>query len=67
MKSFQLTFVPHLPPVPFTIQAKDWQSAVKKAERQIRNGKGPAVTHNPRKIDRPDCPPVPVPNQNVIE
>jgi hypothetical protein len=41
MKTFQLTFVPHLPPIPFTIQAKDWESAVKKAQQQIRKGKGP--------------------------
>jgi len=41
MKTFTLRFVPHLQPVTFEVKGRNLESAVRKAEAQIKKGKGP--------------------------
>lgn len=44
MKTYVLRFVPHPPAVEFSVKAKSLEDAVKKAERQIRQRRGPVFT-----------------------
>jgi len=43
LRTFPLRFVPHLPPVEFEVKARNAEEAARKAEKQIRVGKGPVV------------------------
>jgi hypothetical protein len=43
LKKFPLRFVPHLPPVEFEVKARSAEEAARKAEKQIRAGKGEVV------------------------
>jgi hypothetical protein len=43
LRTFPLRFVPHLPPVEFEVKARSAEEAARKAEKQIRTGKGSVV------------------------
>jgi len=43
LRTFPLRFVPHLPAAEFEVRARSAEEAARKAERQIRRGKGPVV------------------------
>lgn len=41
MKTFAITWVPHIEPVVVEVQASNWAAALKKFNKQVCQGRGP--------------------------